>query len=549
MNSQCDSGIPLLTHALAFTAAAWLVIAAPGVVAGGSPGDVSGDGIGDLMVGVPGEDVSGWVDAGIVAEMRGSEYGFSPGACVWWTPDFALVDGDAGHDEYFGEALAMGDFNGDGFTDVAIGITGEDYSPGSINAAGAVHILYGHSGGLSVFNQQVFDQGVAGIAGEPEEDDFFGMALAAGDFDADGFADLVVGSPYEDSGALADSGLITVLYGSASGLTTTGSQVIDQSHSDLPGAAEAGDRFGSALATGDFNGDGNCDLAVASEFEDIGTVLRAGAVHVLYGGSSGLMTTGSQMYYQGTSSIADSSETDDHFGASLATGHFNDDGFADLAVGIPGEDIEALSLDGAGAVAVIWGSVYGLTGANDQHLTESDCGEGTSEAGDSFGAALAAGDFNGDDISDLAIGAPGQNFDGSSPNAGAVTVLYGTDFWFQSTGNQLWFQGEDGLLGEAENGDGFGASLAAGEFNGDRFADLAIGAPSEDLEGSQDAGAISIMYGTEGGLVSAADEYWSQQTLGWTVEYLDLFGYSLAAIAGPPRIFFDGFESGDTNAW
>lgn len=551
MTSQCSSDWSPLVVFVAAVAVFFLLVAAPYAVRATEPGDISGDGISDLMVGVPGEDVSGWTEAGMMAEMLGSEYGFSASACDWWSPDFSLVNGSAGHDEFFAEALTMGDFNGDGFADVAIGITGEVYSPGSVFAAGAVHVVYGHTGGLSVFNQQVFDQGTAGIVGGPEEDDRFGSVLTAGDFDGDGFADLVIGIPYEDNGSLVNSGYITVLYGASQGLVTAGSLVIDQSHPGLPGDVEAGDRFGGALATGDFDGDGYSDLAVGSPHEDIGAVVRAGAVHILYGSSSGLTTSDSQMWYQGNDSIRDTSEADDRFGSDLVAGDFDNDGYEDLAVGIPGEDVGALN--SAGAVAVIWGSNNGLTGADDQHLTETDCGEGTSEANDVFGAALTAGDFNGDGLCDLAIGAPGEGYNVSNPNTGAVTVLYGHPLWFQGEGNQLWFQGVGGLLGNPETGDGFGFSLAAGEFNGDDFVDLAIGAPFEDLNGQQEAGVITIMYGTANGLVGLADESWSQQTLGWAVESYDFFGWALASGWGStssgPEIFSDGFESGDTSRW
>lgn len=527
-----------------------VMIFSSGLSAAGGRGDVSGDGFGDLVVGAPGETVGGWVHSGIMLEMLGTGAGLSSTGAQWWTPDYIAVTGDAGHDEYFAAALAMGDFDGDGVFDVAIGIPGEDYNPGAIESAGAVHILYGNSpGGLGIGNQRVFDQGTSGMPGAPEENDSFGEVLAAGDLDGDGFWDLVVGSPSEDVGTITDAGAITVLYGSSAGLVTDGSQFLDQSTSGIPGDPEANDRFGRALTVGDFNGDGYGDVAVGVSFEDIGTVLRAGAVNILYGSSSGLATTGSQLWYQGLYGMLENPEEDDHFGSSLAAGYFNHDGYQDLAVGVPGEDYEPLGLDSAGAVAILYGSAGGLSDVGNEHWWETDTGVGVSHDGDSFGSALAAADFDGDDYSDLAIGAPGEDFAATISRVGAVTVVYGSAGGLQSSGNQIWGQGLGGLFDEPEAGDAFGERLAAGDFNGDGWADLAIGAPSEDLGGKQEAGIVHALYGSSAGITATGNQIWTQVHFGEVIEANDLFGLSIAAVSRPAQIFFDGFESGNTSAW
>ncbi len=108
------------------------------------------------------------------------------------------------------------DFNGDGFADRAIGVPLEDV--GSADDAGAVNVLYGSGGGLADAGNQVRTQDDLG--GEAAETgDQFGAALTTGDFDGDGFADLAVGAPREDLGSAADAGTVSVLYGSASGLS------------------------------------------------------------------------------------------------------------------------------------------------------------------------------------------------------------------------------------------------------------------------------------------------------------------------------------------
>jgi hypothetical protein len=162
----------------------------------------------------------------------------------------------------------VGDFDGDGYTDLAVGVPYEDVgSPGVVNA-GAVNVLYGSASGITGSGSNYWHQDVAGIGSITEADDRFGVALTAGDFDGDGYADLAVGVPYEHWNE-ADTGIVQVLYGTASGLTDTGDQLWRQDISGIADVEEADDRFGYALAAGDFDGDGYLDLAIGVPYEAI----------------------------------------------------------------------------------------------------------------------------------------------------------------------------------------------------------------------------------------------------------------------------------------
>jgi hypothetical protein len=133
------------------------------------------------------------------------------------------------------------------------------------------------------------------------------------------------------------------------------------------GAAESGDRFGSALAAGDFNNDRFTDLAAGASGEDIAVNLGnpdAGAVSVLYGSADGLTRAGGQLFTQPGSDI----RADEQFGFALAAGDFDNDGFADLAAGAPGEAVGNDS--GTGAVSVLAGSPAGLTATGAQFFTQ-----------------------------------------------------------------------------------------------------------------------------------------------------------------------------------
>ncbi len=164
-----------------------------------------------------------------------------------------------------------------------MGVPGE--SVGSANEAGAVNVLYGRAAGLTGSGSQLFTQNTSGVGSSAEAGDSLGDALAAGDFNNDGFADLAVGAPGESSNILA-IGAVNVLYGGAAGLTGTGSQFFTQSTSGGD-TGEEHDSFGDTLTVGDFNNDGFADLAIGVPFESVGSVLEAGAVNVLFGSAAG----------------------------------------------------------------------------------------------------------------------------------------------------------------------------------------------------------------------------------------------------------------------
>jgi hypothetical protein len=487
--------------------------------------DFDNDGFADLAVGVPREGVGTAELAGAVNVLKGSANGLSG------TGSQLLVQGGGGvpdaaePSDFFGTALAAGDFNHDGFADLAIGVPGEDLAAST--DAGAVTVLYGSASGLSASGGQFFSQDTPGVLGAAEPNDGFGAALGVGDFNNDSFADLAIGVPSEGVGSAAQAGAVNVVYGSANRLTATGNQQWRQD-SGIGGVAELGDQFGFALTSGDFNHDSFADLAIGTPFEDVGTVVDAGAINVLYGSAARLTTTGNQQWRQGGGGVIGVAEQSDFFGAALAAGDFNNDTFADLAIGAPVEDVGTV-LD-AGAVNVLYGSASRLTATGNQQWRQGGGGIiGVAEDGDTFGAALAGGDFNDNGVDDLAIGAIGEDI-GTIPDAGAVNVLYGSAARLGATGNQQFFQGSGGLVGTAEDGDFVGAALSTGDYDNDTFADLAIGVPFEDIGTILDAGAINVIYGSAARLTTTGRQQWRQGSGGVpdTPEEGDTFGTSLA---------------------
>jgi hypothetical protein len=475
--------------------------------------DFNNDGADDLAVGVPGEDIGGPpFSSGAVDVLYGTAGGGLTGAgSQLFSQASPGVPGNPDQGDAFGQALASGDFDDDGFADLAVGAPGE--SIGRAGGAGAVNVLYGSAGGLTGSGSQLFTQ----VGGAVEAGDAFGWALAVGDFDNDGFADLAVGAPSERVGSEFGAGAVSILYGSAGGLGTAGGQLFTQ----VGSAPEFDDRFGWSLTTGDFNNNGFADLAAGAPFEDVASLVDAGVVSVLYGSAGGLSTSGGQLFTQ----VGGAAEANDRFGWSLASGDFNNNGFADLAVGAPSERVGNASE--AGAVSVLQGSAAGLTAAGGQLFTQ--VGD-PAESIDQFGSALVAGDFNNNGFADLAAGAQFENL-GSATLAGAVSVLYGSAGGLSTAGGQFFTQ----VGGAIETGDFFGGALASGDFNNNGFADLAAGAPGEDIGRALfNAGAVSTLYGSAGGLSTAGGQLFTQDSPGvpGTAEVGDEFGEALAAGAG-----------------
>lgn len=372
------------------------------------------------------------------------------------------------------------DFDGDGFADLAIGAPGDSVDGRA--GAGSVTVLYGTATGLTAAGSQLWTQNSTGILDSSEPNDGFGTALAAGDFNRDGYADLAVGVPREDimfNGTLrTDAGTVHLIYGSAQGLTEAGDRFC------CPPVAGAGNLAGSAVAALDCRGptpnpptDGFPELAIGNPGAEPG------------GGSVSI-------FFWDTVNFAKVSERDEfqdgaHLGASLAAGRFGGSTGDDLAMGEP--DYDLTGANNAGRV-LVWKQPCTI-GGPDPFAINMSTGQvpGEPAGGDGFGFSLAAGpaDIPGDDL--IFIGVPfddlrGPIGEGPRVNGGSVYRCNGLG------GCVAWFEGFSGWPDAIESGDLFGWSIAVGELGRGTGGDVVVGVPGEAVAGHEGAGAVDVLY-------------------------------------------------------
>ncbi|WP_051350176.1 FG-GAP-like repeat-containing protein [Dyadobacter alkalitolerans] len=406
-----------------------------------SAGDVNGDGFSDVIVGDPNSNHNA-AGNGAAFIYYGGSLNLTPVAGAVLTCNTANAN--------FGFTVASaGDVNSDGYSDVIVG------SPNS----GHVYVFHGSASGVDNVPEIILQ--------DSQQGQTFGWSVAsAGDVNADGFSDVIIGAHAYDHGQ-TDEGVAFVYHGSAGGLTAQYAALLEV---DDPSAF-----FGRSVASaGDVNGDGFSDVVIGAPYYETGAQnTDEGAAFIYHGSATGINNAFSVKI--------NGEKPSSWMGHSVASaGDVNGDGYSDVLIGEPGYAGKI----NEGAALVFPGSASGISSTS---ISNIKSGQSESFLGMSVSSA---GDVNGDGFSDIIVGAP--FFDDSQTNEGAAFIYNGS----ASGLNYI----SSATLSTNQNGSQTGYSVSsAGDVNGDGYSDVMVGAPYFD-KGETNEGAAFLYYGSATGI-------------------------------------------------
>lgn len=386
--------------------------------------------------------------------------------------------------DLFGVAVAsLGDLDGDGVPDLAVGARRDD--DGGFDRGAAWVLLLNADG--TVKGEQKISGTAGGFAGALDNVDQFGIAVAGlGDLDGDGVRDLAVGCYLDDDGG-TDRGAVYVLFLNANG-TVRATQKVSDTAGGFTGVLDDGDLFGSSLAAiGDLDADGVSELAVGAFFDDDGGGDR-GAVWVLFMNADGTVRA-HQKISSSAGGFAGALDDNDQFGISLAAlGDRDGDGVLDLGVGAYLDD------DGGpdrGAAWLLYLNSDGTVKGQAKLSSISGGIAGVLDDNDQFGISVSGlADLDGDGIREIAVGAA-RDDDGGTDRGAAWLFFMNADGTVKTERKFSDLSGD--FNGTLDDNDQFGSALAPlGDPDGDGVADLAIGALRDD-DGGTDRGAVWML--------------------------------------------------------